>query len=96
LMPRGQASVQLKTVLQRQTPSLSFRISSRMSPASSRASKIKRCALTIAAGPKSCPSFQKTGQEDAQAAQRMHWLCHQTVPAPQETAAVPDLAHGLR
>ena len=35
-MPRGHASEQLKVVRQRHTPSLSFRISRRMSPASSR------------------------------------------------------------
>ena len=51
-MPRGQASVQLKVVRQRQTPSWSLRISRRCRPASSRESKMKRCALTIAAGPK--------------------------------------------
>src|SRR5699024_5472670 len=59
-MPRGQASVQLKIVRQRQTPSLSLRISRRMSPPASRESKMKRCALTMAAGPKYCPSVQKT------------------------------------
>ena len=51
LMSRGQASTQLKMVRQRQTPSLSARISSRSSAASSRLSKMKRWALTIAAGP---------------------------------------------
>src|SRR5690606_35994571 len=71
-MPRGHASVQLKVVRQRQTPSLEFRISSRCSPASSRESKMKRWALTIAAGPKYCPSVQNTGHEDVHAAQRMH------------------------
>src|SRR4051812_3308835 len=50
-MPRGQASVQLKIVRHRHTPSLSARISSRSSPPSSRESKMKRWALTIAAGP---------------------------------------------
>ncbi len=71
-MPRGQASVQLKVVRQRHTPSLSLRISRRRSPASSRESKMNRCALTIAAGPKYWPSVQNTGQEDVHAAQRMH------------------------
>ena len=33
---------------------------------------MKRCALTIAAGPKYCPSVQNTGHEDVHAAQRMH------------------------
>src|SRR3954469_15134496 len=51
LMPRGQASTQLKIVRQRHTPSLSARISRRSLAASSRESKMKRCALTIAAGP---------------------------------------------
>ena len=51
LMSRGQASTQLKIVRQRQTPSLSARISRRSSAASSRLSKMKRWALTIAAGP---------------------------------------------
>src|SRR5699024_834063 len=71
-MPRGQASVQLKVVRQRHTPSLEFRISRRCSPASSRESKMKRCALTIAAGPKYCPSVQNTGHEEVHAAHRMH------------------------
>src|SRR5699024_4012661 len=73
-MPRGQASVQLKVVRQRHTPSLSLRISRRMSPPSSRESKMKRCALTIAAGPKYCPSVQNTGHDEVQAAQRMHFV----------------------
>ncbi len=50
-MPRGQTSVQLKVVRQRQTPSASERISSRSWPPSSRESKMNRWALTIAAGP---------------------------------------------
>ena len=50
-MPRGQASVQLKVVRQRHTPSASDRISSRSSAPWSRESKMKRWALTIAAGP---------------------------------------------
>ena len=33
---------------------------------------MKRCALTIAAGPKYWPSFQNTGHEDVHAAHRMH------------------------
>src|SRR5262249_44480874 len=71
---RGHPSVQLNVVRQRHTPSLSFRISRRCSPASSRESKMKRCALTIAAGPKYWPSFQNTGHEDVQAAHRMHFV----------------------
>jgi hypothetical protein len=55
-MPRGQASVQLKVVRQRQTPSLSLRISSRWSVPSSRLSKMNRCAPTMACGPKYFPS----------------------------------------
>src|SRR6185503_14010813 len=51
LMPRGQASTQLKMVRQRHTPSASAMISSRSSVAWSRLSKMNRCALTIAAGP---------------------------------------------
>ena len=50
-MSRGQASAQLKIVRQRHTPSLSARISSRSSAASSRESKMNRWAFTIAAGP---------------------------------------------
>ena len=50
-MPRGQASVQLKVVRQRHTPSESDRISSRSCDAWSRESKMNRWALTIAAGP---------------------------------------------
>jgi len=50
-MSRGQASVQLKAVLQRQTPLSSFNTSRRSEAAVSRLSKMKRCALTIAAGP---------------------------------------------
>ena len=73
-MPRGHASVQLKVVRQRHTPSLSFRISRRMSPASSRESKMNRCALTMAAGPKYWPSVQNTGQDEVHAAHRMHFV----------------------
>ena len=71
-MPRGHASVQLKVVRQRHTPSLSLRMSRRMSAASSRESKMKRWAFTMAAGPKYWPSVQNTGQEEVHAAQRMH------------------------
>src|SRR3954470_20289511 len=70
-IPRGQASVQLNVVRQRQTPSRSLRISSRSSAPSSRLSKMNRCALTIAAGPKYASSAQYTGHEDVQAAHRM-------------------------
>ena len=51
-MPRGQDSVQLNVVRQRHTPSTSLRMSSRSAAPSSRLSKMNRCALTIAAGPK--------------------------------------------
>src|SRR5690606_17780060 len=71
-MPRGHASVQLKVGRQRHTPSLSLRMSRRVSAPSSRESKMKRCALTMAAGPKYCPSVQNTGQLEVQAAHRMH------------------------
>src|SRR5690606_37082467 len=71
-MPRGHASEQLKVVRQRHTPSLSLRMSRRTDAASSRESKMKRCALTIAAGPKYWPSVQKTGQLEVHAAHRMH------------------------
>ena len=71
-MPRGHASVQLKVVRQRHTPSLSLRMSRRTDAASSRESKMKRCALTIAAGPKYWPSVQNTGHDDVHAAHRMH------------------------
>ena len=50
-MPRGQASVQLKVVRHRNTPVFSLRIFRRSRPASSRESKMKRWAFTIAAGP---------------------------------------------
>ena len=72
LMPRGQASTQLKIVRQRQTPSSSDRISSRLGRASSRESKMKRWAWTIAAGPTYSGRAQKDGQEEVQAAHRMH------------------------
>src|SRR5699024_7672280 len=71
-MPRGHESVQLKVVRHRHTPSASLRISRRSAAPSSRESKMNRCALTIAAGPKYDPSAQKTGQEVVQHAQRMH------------------------
>lgn len=51
LMPRGQASTQLKTVRQRQTPSEVFKTFRRSSFPSSRLSKRNRWAWTIAAGP---------------------------------------------
>ena len=73
-IPRGQASVQLKVVRHRHTPSLSLRISRRCDPPSSRLSKMNRCAFTIAAGPKYCPSVQNTGQDDVHAAHRMHFV----------------------
>src|ERR1700710_1183634 len=71
-MPRGHASVQLKVVRQRQTPSLSLRMSRRTCELSSRESKMKRCALTIAAGPKYWPSVQNTGHDEVHAEHRMH------------------------
>ena len=71
-IPRGQASVQLKIVRQRQTPSLSARISSRSSPPSSRESKMNRWALTIAAGPTYDGCAQNDGHDDVHAAHRMH------------------------
>src|ERR1700710_1579909 len=73
-MPRGHASEQLKVVRQRHTPSLSFKMSRRTDEASSRESKMNRCAFTIAAGPKYCPSVQNTGHDEVQAAQRMHFV----------------------
>ena len=74
LMSRGQASTQLKVVRQRQTPSGSAMISSRSCFAVSRVSTMKRCALTIAAGPTYDWSAQKTGQPVVQAAHRMQRL----------------------
>src|ERR1700722_19241906 len=71
-IPRGQASVQLNVVRQRHTPSTSLRMSRRSAAASSRESKMNRCALTIAAGPKYEPSLQYTGQLVVQQAHRMH------------------------
>src|SRR5829696_5865824 len=73
-IPLGHASEQLKIVRQRQTPSLSARISSRSSAASSRESKMNRCALTIAAGPTYDGCAQNDGHEDVHAAQRMHFV----------------------
>src|SRR5680860_1645838 len=73
-IPRGHASVQLKVVRQRHTPSLSLRMSRRTLALSSRESKMNRCAFTMAAGPKYWPSVQKTGQLDVQAAHRMHFV----------------------
>ncbi len=72
LISRGQHSTQLKTVRQRQTPIVSFMISSRSFTSWSRLSKMKRCAWTIAAGPTYSPLAQKDGQEVVQQAQRMH------------------------
>src|SRR2546421_5604152 len=71
-MSRGHASVQLKTVRQRQTPFLVFRTASRSSAASSRLSKMKRCALTIAAGPTNSLFVQNGGHDVVHAAHRMH------------------------
>jgi hypothetical protein len=71
-MPRGQAPVQLKTLRHRQTPSTSFMISSRSPVPRSRESKMKRWALTIAAGPMYFWPCQNGGQAVVQAAQRMH------------------------
>src|SRR2546426_5407196 len=71
LMPRGQASTQLKIVRQRHTPSLEFRISRRSSRPSSRLSKMNRWALTMAAGPTYSGLAQNDGQEVVHAAQRM-------------------------
>src|SRR6187551_3518274 len=74
LIPRGQASTQLKIVRQRHTPSLSARISSRSSAASSRESKMNRWALTIAAGPTYEGWAQNEGQDEVHAAHRMHFV----------------------
>ena len=49
---RGQAMVQLKTVWQRATPLVSLTIFKRWAAASSLLSKMKRCAVTSAAGPR--------------------------------------------
>src|SRR4051794_30312254 len=71
-MSRGQALVQLKTVRHRHTPSASLRISRRSAAPRSRESKMKRWALTIAAGPTYFRSPQNGGQAVVQQAQRMH------------------------
>jgi plastocyanin len=71
-MPRGHASVQLKVVRHRNTPVFSERIFRRSRPASSRVSKMNRCAFTMAAGPTYSSSPQKTGHDVVQQAQRMH------------------------
>ena len=70
----GQASVQLKMVRQRHTPSRSFKMSSRSSAFVSRDSKVKLCAFTMAAGPTKFSSAQKLGQLVVHAAQRMHFV----------------------
>ena len=49
-MPRGHASVQLKVVRQRHTPSTPLRISRRSAAPSSRLSKMKRGALVVNSG----------------------------------------------
>src|SRR5438093_1995604 len=72
LIPRGHASTQLKIVRQRHTPSASAMIWSRSSPAWSRLSKMKRWALTIAAGPTKSGFDQKDGQAVVHAPHRMH------------------------
>lgn len=74
LMPRGHALVQLKTFRHRQTPSTSFMISSRSAVARSRESKMKRWALTIAAGHTYRWPCQNGGQAVVQAVQRMHFV----------------------
>ena len=52
LISLGQASTQLKIVLQRQTPSRALIISSLSSPPLSLLSKMNRCAWTSGAGPR--------------------------------------------
>jgi hypothetical protein len=74
LIPRGQASVQLNVVRQRNTPDFSPRISSRFRPPRSRLSKMNRWALTMAAGPIYPSSPQKIGHEVVHAAHRMHFV----------------------
>jgi hypothetical protein len=67
----GQASTQLKIVRHRHTPSSSDRMSRRSGAPSSRESKMKRWAWTMAAGPTYSGRAQNEGQELVQAAQRM-------------------------
>jgi hypothetical protein len=62
LIPRGQQSVQLNTVRQRQAPELSLSSESRSAAARSRESKMKRCAATIACGPTYRLSPMNTGR----------------------------------
>src|SRR3981081_2327041 len=71
-MSRGHASVQLKTVRQRQTPLRVLRTARRSSAPSSRLSKMKRWAVTMAAGPTNSLLAQNGGHEVVQAAHRMH------------------------
>jgi hypothetical protein len=71
---RGHASVQFKIVRQRHTPSRSFRISSRSSAATSRLSKMKRWAFTMAVGRTKFSSAQKLGPLVLHAAHRMHFV----------------------
>src|ERR1700682_1806271 len=69
---RGQASVQLKTVRQRQTPLRVFSTARRSWAPWSRLSKMKRWAFTIAAGPIKSLLAQNGGHEVVHAAHRMH------------------------
>src|SRR6476646_12256813 len=73
-MSRGHASVQLYAERQRHTPVFWFMMFSRCCVASSRLSKMNRCACTIAAGPRYEPFTQKIGQLVVQHAHRMQWL----------------------
>ena len=95
-MSRGQELVQLKTVRQRQTPSASLRISSRSAAARSRESKMKRWALTIAAGPTYFLSPQNGGQAVVQQAQGCSGSCRRTARVRPGSAIVRSSAAGRR
>ncbi len=64
--------MQLKAVRHFHTPMRSFRVSNLSAAPVTRLSNIKRCALTIAAGPRYSSSDQNEGQEVVQAAHIIH------------------------
>ena len=72
LMPRGQASVQLKIVRQRQTPFSSARISSRSSAPS--VARVEDEAVRVDDGGRAdvLGLAQNDGHDEVHAAQRMH------------------------
>ena len=72
-MPRGQASVQLKIVRQRQTPSSSARISSRSSPRVVAGVEDEPMGVDDRRRARRTPACaQNDGHDDVHAAHRMH------------------------